>query len=301
MAVPFLATFFAYLDRHSPSPQFLTIWQRNAELANDTNTLVELSVFTTNRPDLMTYFEIFPHLSLEPGYTLDFYYNNAGHAAAPILYVRQGVPLTVTNVNDTPFDVDIEFVTQVDRRKAFLDHVRCDGSPIGFLELAALHLQADQFWLVWHANYHDERLISDHAMLTNALSLVEQGYLHSAAFSQSTQETMKASDQSISSVEKHDARDPSAGGTGIVEFTVSTDEAAAPDLEPLRTFLSQSEAYDLTPHVLIFETNVSVEVAFFTQRGGLIRRKYLFHREFPHVPIQFRDTTLAESYTAPIY
>lgn len=52
----------------------------------------------------------------------------------------------------------------------FLLHIETDGTPEAFVQLAILHIMADQFYLFWHANYNDERVVHDRGQLDALLA-----------------------------------------------------------------------------------------------------------------------------------
>ena len=112
------------------------------------------------------YFGVLTHLSMEPGYTLDYVYHWDGMGGYPVLYAR---PL------DQP-----RYLTEAEYGQAtggeadpWLDHVQVDGSEESYFELVLLSQMGRQFYLWWHANYNDATIIADRRGLDAILNTDE--------------------------------------------------------------------------------------------------------------------------------
>ncbi len=104
--------------------------------------------------DPNSYFDILKHISMEPGYTLDYVYFNTFIGAEPILYARK--------IDEAPFQSTNEFYEATGEERdenRYLDHVRTDGTPQGFLEYIILAIHGEQFYLYWHAKYNDLQVV----------------------------------------------------------------------------------------------------------------------------------------------
>lgn len=92
------------------------------------------------------FFFVLKHLSMEPGFVLDYVYAYDYAGGYPLLYaLRSGAQPIGSSVSPE------------EARPApdpFL-HVRTDGTPEGFFELTVLRIMGEQFYLFWHANYND--------------------------------------------------------------------------------------------------------------------------------------------------
>ena len=116
-------------------------------------------------------FSVLTHLSMEPGYTLDYVYFYEFAGGEPLLYAR---PLDVY-----PYLTYSEFYTATGitinspQRNDYLEHVRVDGTAEGFFELALFHLMGDQFYLFWHANYNDATALCDQTGMEEIISGLE--------------------------------------------------------------------------------------------------------------------------------
>lgn len=140
--------------------------------------------------DVNAYFQVLTHLSMEPGFVLDYVYDFEGLGGEPIIYARLetqppyilykhpvdtfGNPIPETGYRDTSRD----FPTPI-RRDAYLSHVRVDGTREGYVELALLRLLGNQFYLFWHAAYNDMVVVGNLEALEKQLAVVEAPYAES--------------------------------------------------------------------------------------------------------------------------
>jgi hypothetical protein len=99
---------------------------------------------TGNEFDVMKYFEILDHLSMRPGYILDYVYHFDGMGGYPILYVR---PAT-----QTPFKTETDLAASGEGLN-YLDFIQTDDSPESYFQFVVLAVMGRQFYLFWHANY----------------------------------------------------------------------------------------------------------------------------------------------------
>ncbi len=96
------------------------------------------------------YFTKLTHLAMQPGYTLDYVYQFDFMGSFPVLYVRPA---------DQPRFVTSEEFYAAGDQPDWRTFVQTDGTEAGFLELAVLYVQAGEFYLGWHANYHDDQAV----------------------------------------------------------------------------------------------------------------------------------------------
>lgn len=105
--------------------------------------------------DVNSYFTVLTHISPEPGYVLDYVYISVSMGGNPILYAR--------HKSVVPFGSYTEYVRATRNSgihdESWLERVRPDGSPQSYFELVLLSIVGDQFYLRWHANYHDSRVV----------------------------------------------------------------------------------------------------------------------------------------------
>ena len=95
------------------------------------------------------------HLSLQPGYTLDFIYHYDGIGGKPILYARK--------MTDPPLGLFEESAAA--QQHPYLNAIVCDGTPEAYFQWVLLNMMGDQFYLYWHAGYHDEEIIASRERL----------------------------------------------------------------------------------------------------------------------------------------
>jgi hypothetical protein len=116
--------------------------------------------------DVNQYFSVLTHLSMAPGYTLDYLYLSSGMGGRPQVYARKSA--------DAQFKIIDEYQKFIEAQKAsegaytpvfpdsdYLSKVKVDGSPEGYFQFVVLALLDNQFYLGWHANYNDTRVICD--------------------------------------------------------------------------------------------------------------------------------------------
>ncbi len=110
--------------------------------------------------DANRYFTVLDHLALPEGAVLDYLYDYQFLGGRPFLYVRPA---------DTPAYTGFpqEWGNQP---PAYLDAILTDDTPEGYLQLAALDVMGEQFYLAWHANYNDYRIVCDQAALEDLLT-----------------------------------------------------------------------------------------------------------------------------------
>jgi hypothetical protein len=103
--------------------------------------------------DVMSYFEVLDHLSLEPGYVLDYVYHFDGMGGYPFIYAR---------LADQPaYATEAELNLHQDVASEWLNYVRVDDTPESYFQYLALALYGSQFYLFWHAGYDDSRVVCD--------------------------------------------------------------------------------------------------------------------------------------------
>lgn len=128
----------------------------------------ENPVKTSSDFNVSEYFTVLDRLSMEPGYVLDYVYYFGGIGGEPVLYARKAdqapyrdyAEYSKDNPSGTPLDED-----------DYLNHVQTDGTPEGFFQLYVLQTLAGQFYLFWHANYDDYRIICESSELSPSLAI----------------------------------------------------------------------------------------------------------------------------------
>jgi len=109
--------------------------------------------------DVMEYFTVLEHLSMQPGYLLNYIYHFDGMGGYPILYAHPE--------SQPPFETEVDFTGE---GIAYLDRIAIDGTPEGFLQYAMLNVMGGQFYLWWHAGYNDYQILCDKQAVQDIVS-----------------------------------------------------------------------------------------------------------------------------------
>jgi hypothetical protein len=117
--------------------------------------------------DVMQYFTVLDHLSMQPGYVMDYIYHYDGLGGYPRLYAHP--------VDQAPFVTEAELDAGGDKPN-YLDFVQTDDSPEGYFQYVLLAIMGNQFYLDWHANYNDSQLICDKTAVLAAVTRTDQGF-----------------------------------------------------------------------------------------------------------------------------
>ena len=117
--------------------------------------------------DVNEYFSVLTHLSMQPGYTLDYLYHNiGGEDAHPFLYARKidSKPYsTLDELAETYGDATNWY--ESDHAYDYLAYVQTDDTEESFFQYVTLRIMGGQFYLWWHANYSDHINICDQTRL----------------------------------------------------------------------------------------------------------------------------------------
>lgn len=144
----------------------LAALQRNLEIPEAL--LQEDAARTGEEFDVAAYFTVLDHLSMEPGYALDWVYYYEFMGGEPVLYARLE--------GDKPYSTFSEFIAArgeaawPELRTRYLEHVRTDGTEEGYFQWLVLRLMGGQFYLFWHANYNDLQILAGRAALEQRVS-----------------------------------------------------------------------------------------------------------------------------------
>ena len=119
--------------------------------------------------DPNTYFTVLTHLRMKAGYTLDYdYHYDKSFGGMPSLCAKQ----TDETAKDESFKdrnlgkelqrCGVETLGAIDRahKIIMLSHIAADGTPDGFFQLAVFLQLAEQFYLSWHFQYKDIKIVT---------------------------------------------------------------------------------------------------------------------------------------------
>jgi hypothetical protein len=122
--------------------------------------------------DVNEYFSVLKHISMKPGYVLDYAYYNSGTEGEPVLYVRKADQPTYQNYSEYSAAVIAGEVEQ--GKYSYIKGVNVDNTEMVFFELVVLRTMGTHFYQFWHANYNDAVVICDQTGL-EALRLIQGG------------------------------------------------------------------------------------------------------------------------------
>jgi hypothetical protein len=117
------------------------------------------------------YFPVLKHLSMEKGYVLDYVYVNDGSGGLPILFARakDQVPFSIfdeyaaASGNVTRPENDMSLIWLVEEKEngvfGFGNKIKVQDSNEGYFEYTVLQIIGSQFYLFWHANLNDARIV----------------------------------------------------------------------------------------------------------------------------------------------
>jgi hypothetical protein len=114
--------------------------------------------------DVMQYFSVLDHLSMQPGYVLDYVYHFDGMGGSPILYVRPA--------SQPPYATEAD-LSDLDEKPGYLDYIQTDDTPESYFQLTVLSVTSSKFYLYWHANYSDSQIICKKVDVTDIVSSLD--------------------------------------------------------------------------------------------------------------------------------
>ena len=114
--------------------------------------LMETGVKQGGEFDPTEYFKILTHLSMRDGYALDYVYSVDFLGSFPYLYARPVDQHPYASASDVPEGVKLG---------NFRDQLAIEDVEQGYFEYVVMDIMANQFYLVWHANYNDTQIVCD--------------------------------------------------------------------------------------------------------------------------------------------
>jgi hypothetical protein len=131
--------------------------------------------------DVNEYFTVLNNLSMENGYVIDYVYLFDHMGGHPVLYVRKDSQQPYSNyeeysdgmLGNVSIGEVYSTVTPLWNEDSglFEDKIHVDGSEEGFFQYIVLQVLGEQFYLWWHANYNDWRIICEPSRID---TIVEQ-------------------------------------------------------------------------------------------------------------------------------
>ena len=134
---------------------------------NDTpQKLIETGIKQGNEFDANDYFNATPNLSMQAGYELDYIYVPDSLGSFPMLAARPTDLPPYTSSKDIPADSDFT---------NYWKYIEVNDTEQGYFEYASLLLLANQFYLVWHANYNDLGIVCNRETVDTIVASINDG------------------------------------------------------------------------------------------------------------------------------
>jgi hypothetical protein len=114
--------------------------------------------------DVMQYFKVLDHLSMQPGYVLDYVYHFDGMGGYPVLYARPA--------EQPPYPTEADLPAS-EASKKYLEYVQVDETPESYFQFVVLSMMGRQFYLYWHADYNDSQIVCERADVRRILSSLD--------------------------------------------------------------------------------------------------------------------------------
>jgi hypothetical protein len=113
--------------------------------------------------DPNTYFTVLSHLSMKPGYILDYVYDHNSLGGHPCLYARTFDEKSLGSSDEHHL---------WKKRNNLLSFLVADDSLDSFFQLAVFRQLGGQFYLDWHANYNDHTILTTPAEVETLIANV---------------------------------------------------------------------------------------------------------------------------------
>ena len=128
--------------------------------------LIDTGIKQGNEFDVNEYFNATPNLSMQEGYVLDYVYIPDSLVSFPLLAARPIAQEPYKSPNEVPYDS--EFAN-------YWKYMQVNDTEQGYFEYAAFLRTANQFYLVWHANYNDINIVCDREAVDTIVADINDG------------------------------------------------------------------------------------------------------------------------------
>jgi len=116
--------------------------------------------------DVNRYFNALTHVSMRAGYALDYVYRIDDLGGYPLLYARPVDQVSYASPSDIPEETEWS---------DFREYLEVEDTEQGYFEYVILDILADQFYLVWHAQYNDTHLVCNRQQLYDIVAQISSG------------------------------------------------------------------------------------------------------------------------------
>jgi hypothetical protein len=155
--------------------------------------------------DANDYFKVLTHISMQDGYSLDYVYRADGLGSFPYLYARPDDQPPYASMEDVPENTELG---------NYRDHLEIEDVEQGYFEYAVMDMLANQFYLVWHANYNDTEIVCNR----EAVDAIVEG-IKSGDFGLEMDANQKAQVRAMTNIEPAVTLTPDSAIVEIVTFT----------------------------------------------------------------------------------
>lgn len=128
--------------------------------------LYDTGIKQGNEFDVNDYFKATPNLSMQEGYTLDYVFLSDSLGAFPLLAARPGDQPPYKSSSEVP--VDSEYAN-------YWKYIEIQDTEQGYFEYTSFLIMADQFYLVWHANYDDTEIVCNREGIDAIVTAINDG------------------------------------------------------------------------------------------------------------------------------
>lgn len=120
--------------------------------------------------DASDYFKYFKHISPPEGQLLDYAYCGDLVGGRPVLYWRDTTSQPLKDCGQFR-----SFAYSESDLNDLSSHLVLDGSEESFYEFLVFNLLAGQFYLDWHANYNDTRIVDSNEVIEAIIKEINEG------------------------------------------------------------------------------------------------------------------------------
>jgi len=117
--------------------------------------------------EVIQYFGVLDHLSMKPGYALDYVYHYDGMGGYPLLYAYPA--------SQPPYATEADLEAAGEKTN-YQDYIQTDDTPESYFQFVLLALKGNQFYLDWHANYNDTQVVCDKTDVNDIIASLDGSF-----------------------------------------------------------------------------------------------------------------------------
>ncbi|MBN1475694.1 hypothetical protein JXA47_02975 [Candidatus Sumerlaeota bacterium] len=122
--------------------------------------------------DVNDVFTVLTHLSMEPGYVLDYVSQADSMGGHPVVYARPASAPSFASFDEYQSALAAETSGEAAGSPP-VEHLQTDGTEDGFFELAVFLIMGEQFYLDWDTTHNDTTVVCDTQGWETALLVVD--------------------------------------------------------------------------------------------------------------------------------